>query len=273
MTGADEQTGDNANIITYGCSAHILNLLSSDVEVAGMKEHIVRVIKYFRNKQQPAFWYKQAGASKLCLLQEVRWNTLSDALTCYLKNRGFLVQVCQDHKDYIDSSVYRIVNDANISVNAQDYLKRMQPIAVALDRAQSQRSFTTISDCVEIWNQLGTDLENQPTSVRTAFNKRKNMALANMLDHRYLGRVLSDVKRSQAYDYLTSVNYDLVPIVMALQCGDNGDIFPKYMFKYTFTKVSPPTWWNIACKSITASDTDVQAKLINCSVQLQQLLD
>jgi len=56
------------------------------------------------------------------------------------------------------------------------------------------------------------------------------------------------------------VNEDLVLFVMTLQCGDSGDIFPKYMFKDTFVKVSTTTWWNIACQSITAGDTDVQAK-------------
>ena len=66
---------------------------------------------------------------------------------------------------------------------------------------------------------------------------------------------------SDAYDYLKSVNEDLVSFVMTLQCGDSGDIFPKYMFKDTFMKVSPTTWWNIACQSITAGDRDVQAKL------------
>ena len=110
-------------------------------------------------------------------------------------------------------------------------------------------------------------MEIQPTAVRSEFKKRKNMALgpchypANMLDHRYLSKALSDAQRSQAYDYLKSVNEYLVPFVMTLQCGDSGDIFPKNMFKDTFVKVSPTTWWNIACQSITAGDTDVQAKL------------
>ena len=73
-----------------------------------------------------------------------------------------------------------------------------------------------------------------------------------MLDHRYLGKVLSDAERSQAYDHLKSVNEDLVPFVMTLQCADSGDIFPKYMFMDTLLKVSPMTWWNIACQAITA---------------------
>jgi len=46
---------------------------------------------------------------------------------------------------------------------------------------------------------------------------------------------------SDAYDYLKSVNEDLVSFVMTLQCGDSGDIFAKYMFKDTFMKVSSTT--------------------------------
>ena len=70
----------HVDVITYGCSAHILNLLSADIEVAGVKERIVSVVKYFRNKQMPAAWYKERGGPKLKLPQEVRWNTLHDCI-------------------------------------------------------------------------------------------------------------------------------------------------------------------------------------------------
>ena len=64
------------------------------------------------------------------------------------------------------------------------------------------------------------------------------------------------------FKYFDTDNFRLhktVPFVMTLPCGDSGDIFPKYMFKDTFKKVSSTTWWNTACQSITAGDTDVQA--------------
>ena len=53
-----------------------------------------------------------------------------------------------------------------------------------------------------------------------------------MLDHRYLGKVPSVAERSQAQDYLKSVNEDLVPSVMTVQCGDSGDIFLKYVQRH-----------------------------------------
>ena len=61
---------------------------------------------------------------------------MSDSIRSYLKNRGILVQVCQDHKDSIDNKIFTIVNDVHVTVNAQEYLQRMHPIAVALDRMQ-----------------------------------------------------------------------------------------------------------------------------------------
>lgn len=56
--------------------------------------------------------------------------------------------MCQDHKDDIDSAIVNIVNDVNVSVNAKDYLDRMLPIAVALDKVQ--KSSTMIATSVEI---------------------------------------------------------------------------------------------------------------------------
>ena len=70
---ADDSESD---IVSYGCSAHYLKLLAKDVEVYGVKEHIVQVIKFFRNGHLPAAWYRAAGGKMLVLPLDVRWNTL-----------------------------------------------------------------------------------------------------------------------------------------------------------------------------------------------------
>ena len=51
-------TDESTDAVTYSCSAHQLNLMSWDLEVSGVKEKIVFVVKYFRNRQLPAAWYK-----------------------------------------------------------------------------------------------------------------------------------------------------------------------------------------------------------------------
>jgi len=75
----------------------------------------------------------------------------------------------------------------------------MLPIAVALDKVQ--KSSTMIATSVEIWHALANDLQSQPGPVRKQISARRDMALgpvhylANMLDHRYLGKNLDDAQK------------------------------------------------------------------------------
>lgn len=88
-----EHIGDN--IITYGLSAHILNLLAQDLGggFSSVNKHVLAIIKYFRNKHLPKAWYNQAGGKLLSLPSEVRWNTISDSLQSYIENWPALKKV------------------------------------------------------------------------------------------------------------------------------------------------------------------------------------
>jgi hypothetical protein len=41
------------NLITYGCSAHYLNLVEKEVTPKAILKQVVEVQKYFRNHHQP----------------------------------------------------------------------------------------------------------------------------------------------------------------------------------------------------------------------------
>ena len=65
------------DIITYGCSAHYVNLLASDFEKTSsvVSKHTVKVIKYFRDKHRPGSRYKASGATNYkfqSILDEIR---------------------------------------------------------------------------------------------------------------------------------------------------------------------------------------------------------
>ncbi|KAI6648585.1 hypothetical protein LOD99_8065 [Oopsacas minuta] len=102
---ASDGVTTDTNIISYGCSAHYLNLLAKDIEIPGVKEHIVQIVKHFRNSHLPAAWYKFAGGKKLVLPQEVRWNTITDSLQCYLENWTMILKVCEEHRDTINGTI------------------------------------------------------------------------------------------------------------------------------------------------------------------------
>lgn len=236
---------NDKNIIQYGCSAHIFNLLALDLDNSAVTAHILRIIKYFRNKHLPAAFAKETLGKKLILPHEVRWNTMTDAIKSFLENRGNLVQLCQDHKDNIDPDITKLINDMNIVTNAENMLSYLMPIAVALDRVQ--RDKTTIAVAVEVWHNLELALKGQPLNVKKHFHKRRDMALdaphylANMLDHRFLGKHLNNNQREQAYSYLSKINGEFVPFVMALLAESTP--FPKYVFGFQFKNTAPMVWW------------------------------
>jgi len=41
----DLQLREDVNVIAYGCSAYLLNLLAKDLEISNIKEQVVNVVK------------------------------------------------------------------------------------------------------------------------------------------------------------------------------------------------------------------------------------
>lgn len=62
------------DILIYGCSAHILNLLAQDIQIpaVAVKEQVKKIVKYFKNVHFAAARYKQEGGKALVLPQDVR---------------------------------------------------------------------------------------------------------------------------------------------------------------------------------------------------------
>ncbi|CAH1109860.1 unnamed protein product [Psylliodes chrysocephalus] len=47
------------NLLTYGCSSHLMNLLEKEVTPKIATKHIIEIHKYFRNKHLPHGWLKK----------------------------------------------------------------------------------------------------------------------------------------------------------------------------------------------------------------------
>ncbi|KAJ8892937.1 hypothetical protein PR048_005518 [Dryococelus australis] len=90
------ENNEDLNIIIYGSSAHILNLLANDFNIQNVTEHMLSLIIYFKNNHFANACYRQSGAQKLILPIEVCWNTMVDCLERYLKGWGTLLQICED---------------------------------------------------------------------------------------------------------------------------------------------------------------------------------
>lgn len=61
------QNNQTLNILQCGCNTHILNLLPTDVLLPQIEGHVIKIIKFYRNTNFSAAWYKQAGGKQLLM--------------------------------------------------------------------------------------------------------------------------------------------------------------------------------------------------------------
>lgn len=260
------EADDDSFLFSYGCAAHYLNLLAKDVEVSGIKDHVVRIMKYFRNNHLPAAWYKSAGGKMLSLPQEVRWNTLADCLQSYMSNWSVLLKVCEEHRNEVDGTIADNVRNLGIKRNAEDYLTRMKPIAVALDKVQ--RNTCVISEAVEVWLSLLSDLKgSQPQNVVKKVEQRMKQSLtathylSNILDPRYQCRNLSKIQIDCALQYLAEEHPTCLSTVVSLRA--KAKPFEQYMFSDDLMKnISPLAWWK-SQTHLSPEMQDLTSKLLS----------
>ncbi len=189
------EQANELNLLTYGCTAHILNLLAHEMEIGNIKDHIVYIVKYFRNNHYALARYRQEGGQRLVMPQDTRWNTMCNCLKMYVKNWPTLMKICEADREKIDVKVREKVANLSLKRSAEDLLGRLEPIAVALDKVQSDKC--TIAEAVDIWKGLLTALSNDKDA-KNAVKKRYNQVitqahlLANLIHPSLQGKALSE---------------------------------------------------------------------------------
>ena len=81
-----------------------------------------------------------------------------------------MMQVIQDNPDSIDNSIQKKVMDIRLFIQVRDLAEQLRPIAISLDRAQSDT--TTLADAYDIMKRLMN--ETVFVSHRNAVKKRKD---------------------------------------------------------------------------------------------------
>lgn len=259
---------EDIDVITYGCSAHLMNLLAKDLEIANIKEQVVQVTKYFRNNHFAAAAYKSAGGLRLVMPQEVRWNTMADCLETYISQWPKLMSVCEQNRDEIDKDISNIVTNIGLKRSAEELLKRLKPIAVALDSVQ--RDSCNIAEAVEIWKKLKSDLPLESRDAKKKFQKRVDQALspyhllANIIHPQYRGKNLTnaeyDTGMSLAAEEYTASVPDLINYkaqAVPFQC---------FMFeKNILETVKPVDWWKSQADHLNQQTVDIANQLLTAT--------
>ena len=126
--------------------------MAKDIEVANVKEHIVKVIKYFRNNHFSKAKFTEGGGTGLVLPSDVRWNTKVQCLERYIKNWCLFLSICENYRDKVNQDIKAKVIIYAIKRNVKDFLARLKPISVALDKMQEDNC--NIADCLKLFKLL-----------------------------------------------------------------------------------------------------------------------
>jgi len=85
---------------------------------------------------------------------DTRWNSQLTCIETFIRNRPAYLTIVHEHEDATDSRIAQLVNDFNLYKQAKDMSMQLKPIAVALDRLQSDKS--GLADACHEWLSLLT---------------------------------------------------------------------------------------------------------------------
>lgn len=233
------------DLTTYGCSAHYLNLLGNDITIAAIVGQVVEVNKYFRNHHRPnSLLTATAGSQKPVVPCATRWNSQVDSLKSFVRNRPFMLTICNSDDNEIDDNISKIINNVHLYNQVKSHIDQLEPVAIALDRSQGDS--ISIADTCQDWLKLLQNEDLKPHKVKVLKRYKQAITpthlLANLLHPSYFGNLFSETENVKAKELLAEINEDFVPTV--LQLSARVEPFPAAMFTPQCLAMSGLTWYS-----------------------------
>lgn len=256
-------------ILTYGCSAHYLNLLEKEVTPQTVLKHIVEIQKYFRNHHRPHSWLREIGGKEPQLPNDTRWNSQIDCIETFLFNYHKYREIIKENKDEIDPSIVSKIDNMNIYKNCLDLKEQLKVVGEALDKLQSNK--TTLSQAFKIWQDLMNDrkLEFYHDSIEKRFKQAMEPFhyLAFITDPAYLSVSVDGTALLEevAISWMQSWEPEFVPYILSFRIKDY-DTYQRSMFlPSVLESFSAYKWWKLV-----KNKTDSMSKMNNfCSFMMK----
>ncbi|ODM88728.1 hypothetical protein Ocin01_17954 [Orchesella cincta] len=178
------------DIFVFGCNAHYLNLVGQKVIPHDKIDNIVKIQKYFKNHHFQSAALSAAKGKRPVLPGLTRWNSQIDCIENYIENHAIYLDLRVKIRKF-DNNITQMINDFSLYTAAEKLKSLAKPIAVALDKVQSNSA--SLSDAVSEWIKLRNDCPFENDSCYTYFQRKLTEALnetalaAYILDPRYRG--------------------------------------------------------------------------------------
>ena len=179
-------------MLTYGCSAHYMNLAEKELGNNVVVKHIIEVQKYFRNVHQARGWLENKQGVVPQLPNDTRWNSHLDTVKTFLANYAKYLEIRSEQEDF-SATVAKVLDNVGILREANNLQKQLTAAGAALDKLQSDTVY--LADAVEIWLDTIDNKDLEP--YKQQFQLRSDQALepfhylANMMHPKLMGRRLT----------------------------------------------------------------------------------
>ena len=230
---------------TYGCQAHILNLLAKDIALnnnnKAVNAKITSIIKFLRNTHSASSALKAKKLPRPPLYTETRWNSLKETLQYFTHHWSDIAVIANANLKPRDQ-VYRYMEEVSIKRAATDQLAILEPLSSALNTVQGDKCL--LGDVYEIWRNLKNSI---PDEYQADVASREHQSLsgvffaANLLDPRYRGQHFCAAEVQAAVAYIQEKDEEI------------GEELTKYLanhppyldsiFGNVTATTTPGSWW------------------------------
>ena len=236
---------------TYGCHAHIANLLVKDVlnttEFKSVSGKIMAVLKFLKHTHAGSSALAEKKLPRPNLPCETRWNSYLDSFSYFVTHWSSIAEIVNESGLTRTALVYRNMEEIQLKRSASDALAFLKPLGDELDRFQSD--CCTIGEAYEILRKIA---QQTPDQFAIHLEKRRKMAInpvvlaANLLDHRYTGNELSPLEVQEAMEYIGEMDELYLAETSKLCARDQP--FVENLFKEAYKELKPDTWWKSGVK-------------------------
>lgn len=132
-------------LLTYGCSAHYMNLAEKEAGTNAIVKHIIEVQKHFRNVHQARGWLEEKGGLVPQLPNDTRWNSHLACIKMFVSNYPKYVKIFSEQD--CSSQITQVLDNVGILREANNMLKQLTFIGTSLNKLQSDSTF--LADAVD----------------------------------------------------------------------------------------------------------------------------
>jgi hypothetical protein len=225
--------------ITYGCSAHYLNLVQSEVDPPAVAGQIIEVQKFFRNHQKPAAKLSSLGGVIPQLKNDTRWLSFRAMYETFLQNYESYLKILDEETNLFPANIKKILYNRQILEGARHMLSQLNTVAQSLNVMQSD--YSNIGDACNSWLTL---LESPDLSedMKSAIKRRMKVAVT---PHHILAQMVMNKEgcpipvqmKEEAQVFLEKIDGSFSGVLAEIQ---DTSIFPASAFSAGIKSVLDP---------------------------------